>query len=44
MCTCTVFLNIRQDPNIIWDANLSVISLSPFIGTFILWDVITPCC
>ena len=29
------------DPNIIWDANisLSVISLSSFIGTFILWDV-----
>ena len=25
----------------VWDANisLSVISLSPFIGTFILWDV-----
>ena len=41
ICTCTVFLNIPQDPNIIWDANisLSVISLSLFIGTFILWDV-----
>ena len=27
--------------HVIWDANisLSVISLSPFIGTFILWDV-----
>ena len=38
---CTVFLNIPQDPKIIWDANisLSVIFLSPFIGTFILWDV-----
>ena len=36
-----MFLNIPQDPNIIWDANisLSVIYLSPFIGTFILWDV-----
>ena len=33
--------NIPQDPNIIWDANisLSVIPLSPFLGTFILLDV-----
>ena len=33
--------SIPQDPNIIWDANisLSMIYLSPFIGTFILWDV-----
>ena len=32
---------IPQDPNIIWDANisLSVFYLSPFIGTFILWDI-----
>ena len=39
--TCTVFLNIPQDPTIIRDANisLSVILLSPFIGTFILLDV-----
>ena len=35
------FFDIPQDANIIWDANisLSVIYLSPFIGTFILWDV-----
>ena len=36
-----LFLTIPQDPNIIWDANISlnVIYLSPFIGRFILWDV-----
>ena len=36
-----MFHNIPQVHNIIWDANISlrVIYLSPFIGTFILWDV-----